>query len=119
MPDMQQMSEPDHGGRRTPIWTLGDKLTKSRKAARLKQLDIARVLRVGRSTIVGWERDIHAPAYSQIKDWAEITSVPVMWLLDDWDDDGGPGLEVPPTACYSDRAGRVIELRPVEAPLAA
>ena len=65
---------------KTPIWTRGDRIRKAREFAGLKQADLAALLHVGRSTIAGWENDLHRPSYTDLAAIAEHASVPFEWI---------------------------------------
>lgn len=73
-----------------PIWTLGDRLRKSREWAGIKQQEeMARRLSKSRAAIAGWETDKHRPDALALRAWAYETGVPLWWLLDD---DPGEGM---------------------------
>ena len=63
-------------------WSLGDRLVKARKAAKLEQGDIAKKAGVSRAMVSLWERDQHEPRVSHLKAIAEATEVPITWFLD-------------------------------------
>lgn len=73
-----------------PEWSLGDRLTKSRKHAGIKQQStMAEMIsdRLGReisgSAVGAWERGTNQPGdlLDVIRAWSEITGVPQDWLL--------------------------------------
>jgi transcriptional regulator with XRE-family HTH domain len=67
--------------------TLGERLAKSRHVAQLGQQDIADLLGVSRRTVVRWENDEGFPRVDQVEKWAELTDVPLLWILKD--EEGG------------------------------
>lgn len=83
-----------------PEWTLGERLAKARKDARLEQEHMAKVFDVSSSAISNWENDISQPRrmLDVISRWAAETHVSRGWLLGEHD---------PPRSRCSD----VIDLR--------
>lgn len=74
---------------RIPQWTLGERLAKARKDARLEQEHMARIFNVSTSAISNWEKDISQPRkmLAVIATWAAETGVPQGWLLGTLDPD--------------------------------
>ncbi|MCA1569279.1 MAG: helix-turn-helix domain-containing protein [Chloroflexi bacterium] len=68
---------------RTPTWTLGDRLRKSRMDAGFDQENMATHLGVTREAISKWEQDASQPRnlLRVVERWAELTKVPTGWLL--------------------------------------
>lgn len=64
----------------TPQWTFEDRLRKAREDANLKQSDMARLFRIGRSTVANWEAGRNRPDYLALEKWASVTGVPIEWL---------------------------------------
>lgn len=66
-----------------PEWTLGDRLAKARSKAGLTQEQMADKLDVSHSTVAKWEVGTGRPRdfMERMTQWAEITQVPVTWLL--------------------------------------
>lgn len=66
-----------------PEWSLGDRLTKARHDAGLKQADMADILGVTRAAVSGWERGEHQPRdlLDLVARWSDATGVPRAWLL--------------------------------------
>lgn len=62
-----------------PIWTTGDRLTKAREFAGLKQQEMADQLAISRRSIVRHETS-EAPPRSIVLAYAAVTHVPVEWL---------------------------------------
>lgn len=79
----------------TPQWTFEDRLRKAREDANLKQSDMARLFRIGRSTVANWEAGRNRPDYLALEKWASVTGVPIEWLDPDrWIIRGyAPGLQ--------------------------
>lgn len=63
-----------------PVLTLGERLAKARKDARLDQQQIAEQLGVSRPTVSHWERNRSEPNVTHAARWAEITGVSFGWL---------------------------------------
>ena len=65
-----------------PRWTLADRLRKARIDAGLSQDELAEKARISRRTITSGECGAHVPAYNNIRAWAEVTHVPIEWILE-------------------------------------
>jgi transcriptional regulator with XRE-family HTH domain len=63
-----------------PEWSLGDRLSKSRRAAGLSSTDLQEYLGVTRNTISNYERDRIVPRLSVLRLWAMRCGVPLEWL---------------------------------------
>ena len=63
--------------------TFGERLTKARHVANLDQAHMAIALGISRRSIVSYESDERIPRMDIVQRWAEITDVPIMWLLED------------------------------------
>lgn len=64
----------------TPQWTFEDRLRKAREERDLTQSDMARLFRIGRSTVANWEAGRNRPDYLALEKWASVTGVPLEWL---------------------------------------
>jgi transcriptional regulator with XRE-family HTH domain len=73
-------AEPIH--HHDPVFTLGDRLAKSRSLAGLTQGDMAARLFVSRTSVNNWERGHTHPTPRKLEAWATITGVRVGWLQD-------------------------------------
>lgn len=71
----------------TPVWSLGDRLAKSRKMAGIRPEEMAARLGYSRKTskMSRWENDHEIPRMAVIVAWAQITGVDAEWLLDGLD----------------------------------
>lgn len=67
-------------------WTLGERLAKARKLHRWNQQDMADRLGIGRRSIVRYEDDQAIPSLAVVIAWAQVTDVPLTWLLNEGDD---------------------------------
>jgi transcriptional regulator with XRE-family HTH domain len=67
-----------------PTWTRGERMAKARTAAGLDQVEMGERFGVSDSTISSWETEKHQPRdmMGVLKKWAQITDVPLGWLLD-------------------------------------
>lgn len=70
-----------------PAWTLGDRIRKARKHARLSQSALGQAVRKDDSTIGAWENDRNRPDYGDLMLISQATGVPVEWL-----EEGGNSL---------------------------
>lgn len=66
-----------------PTWTVGDRMWKARRNAGLEQADVANELGVSRALVSRWERDQSDPGVLKLQAFAELTGVPVGWLISD------------------------------------
>ena len=64
-----------------PVWTLGDRLRKARENAGLSQSELADAVLVSRTTVSNAEVGARVPMRGTLKAWAEVTDVPLGWLL--------------------------------------
>ena len=64
-----------------PVWTLGDRLRKAREDAGLSQSELAAAVLVSRTTVSNAEVGARVPMRGTLKAWAEVTDVPLAWLL--------------------------------------
>jgi transcriptional regulator with XRE-family HTH domain len=66
-----------------PSMTTGDRLRRARKAAGISSAQMAKLLSVDPNTISNYENDktTRYPG-TRMRAWAEITGVPVEWLLE-------------------------------------
>lgn len=62
-------------------WTVGDRLTKSRRVAGISVEDMADHFGVNRHTIGRWEADKTKPTKAVLMVWAQITDCPLEWLV--------------------------------------
>ncbi len=76
-----------HNGEMTDMdtlqWTLGERLAKARRRRRWSQQEMADRLGIGRRSIVRYEDDQAIPSLAVVIAWAQVTSVPLSWLLDE------------------------------------
>ncbi len=82
---MTLIPAPNRGLR--PVWTLADRLRKSREAAGLEQIDLADVAGISRATISAAERGKREPSRATLAMWAMATGVSRSWLVDGIDSD--------------------------------
>lgn len=66
-----------------PQWSLGERLAEARRDAGLDQENMAELLGVSRAAVSLWEQDRTQPRnyMRTMERWAEVTNVPVDWLL--------------------------------------
>lgn len=64
-------------------WTLGDRLVKARRLARISTQGMADYLGVDRSTIRNYEADRTVPKAAVLRAWAGKCQVPFSWLAND------------------------------------
>lgn len=65
-----------------PEWTLGWRLQRSLAFADMSVEDMGRELGVTRSTISRWMNDRGGPPRRiYVEKWAELTGVPIAWIL--------------------------------------
>jgi transcriptional regulator with XRE-family HTH domain len=66
-----------------PMWTLGDRLAKSREHAGLEQADMAERLGVSAAAVSTWETDRRRPRdlLAVVRRWSEETRVAEGWIL--------------------------------------
>lgn len=64
-----------------PEWTLGDRLRRARRTAGISQKKMADLLLRDVNTMSNWENDHTRPTPKLVDKWAELTEVPVWWLL--------------------------------------
>jgi transcriptional regulator with XRE-family HTH domain len=66
-----------------PEWTMGERLAKARKEAKLTQAQIARQLGVSPATVAAWEVNRNHPrdVLALVHRWSEITEVDIMWII--------------------------------------
>jgi transcriptional regulator with XRE-family HTH domain len=76
-----------------PVWTLGDRLLKSRKQADLEQTEMADFLGVSTGSISLWEHDKRTPRVGMLRLWSQRCAVPFGWLRygDAWTPTGDGG----------------------------
>lgn len=63
--------------------TLGERLAKSRKVAGLTQTQMAELTGIGKRSIVRYEDDEAVPSLPRLLKWANVTDVPISWLIDE------------------------------------
>ena len=73
-----------------PSWSEGDRFRKARQSAGLSQGDLATKARISRSTVTNAENDKHQISYHLAAAWADVTGVPVEWLLEGVEPSGSP-----------------------------
>lgn len=77
-----------------PKWTLADRLAKAREAAGFSTAAMAAELGCGRNTITNYEHGRTRPSFAVLRIWADVTHVPMWWLLGDDDPaDNGADLD--------------------------
>lgn len=64
-----------------PVWTLGDRLLKARRAAELSQADLAKAIGVHRKSVTRWELGQSEPSASLLIPLARALGVSVAWLI--------------------------------------
>lgn len=66
-----------------PQWTLGERFRKARRIRKIEIKEMAELLGVSRVAISQWETDTARPRdlVGVAQQWADITQVPVSWLL--------------------------------------
>jgi transcriptional regulator with XRE-family HTH domain len=64
-----------------PEWTITDRLKKAREHAGFTQVEMARELGIGRSTLAAYESGKNAIPRKIVLAWAICTGVPREWLL--------------------------------------
>lgn len=64
-----------------PVFTIGDRLQKSREEADITVEQMATHLGVSKSSVSNYERDVTELRPSKLNEWADATGVPVWWLL--------------------------------------
>ncbi|WP_166789573.1 helix-turn-helix domain-containing protein, partial [Cryobacterium fucosi] len=67
-----------------------DRLAKALKIAGISSNDMAEHLHVSRNTISNYINGRTEPKYSQLRDWALFTGVPLEWILDGVETAGNP-----------------------------
>lgn len=89
-----------------PGWSFGDRLRKARTYRRIEIREMAALLGVSRVAISQWETDTARPRdlVTVARRWAEITQVPVEWLLGLGDDNCRFGYLLPIRAGPDNRA---------------
>lgn len=70
-----------------PVWTLADRLRKSRESAGLEQDELASVAGISRATISAAENGRRSPSRATLAMWAMATGVSRSWLADGIDSD--------------------------------
>lgn len=65
------------------LFSLGDRLAKSRRKRGYEQKDMAEMIGVSRPLISKWERNKSVPDVLQARQWAEITGVSLLALVGD------------------------------------
>lgn len=77
--------------------------------------EMAELLEVSGNTVGNYLAGRSVPSAATLRVWAMRCGVPLDWIRygTENDDDGGPGLGVPPTAWSDDRPGQVVHLRKV------
>jgi transcriptional regulator with XRE-family HTH domain len=120
-----------HESGRRPTIGMRHRLRIAREEAGLEQIDIAKELGVGRSTVSNYERGLTVPGKLVINAWAVVCDVDVEWLKANDEapagqgPDGGGGATVHPlgleprTHWLIDSARPVRHLRPALTGVAA
>lgn len=76
---MREPNPTSHGGA-IPTWTLGDRLAKSLRQAKLLGIEMANYLDVSPGTISSYINDRREPDRRTLLLWAERTGVDLHWL---------------------------------------
>lgn len=63
-----------------PEWDLGDRLVKARKAAGIKQSEMAIFLGLSRAALSGFENGEVVPRLAYLRGWADRCGVALDWL---------------------------------------
>ena len=79
------MSQHAHDDEPVPMWTLGDRLRKARRQARIGTAAMATKLGCHRNSVLGWETDRVVPPLEVVVRWARLTHVPLSWFVEDFD----------------------------------
>ena len=68
---------------RIPQWTLGERMSKSRRAAGYSQAQMAEKFEASEATISSWETEARRPhnLLDVLKRWAELCNVDYTWLV--------------------------------------
>ncbi len=70
-------------GAAVPEWTVGDRMDKARKVARIGVQEMADYLGVARNTVSTWTSGRIMPDIRTLRLWAMRTGVPFEWLAGD------------------------------------
>lgn len=96
--------------------TFGDRVAGAREAAGMTQSQLARLLGVKKSTLIGWEDDVSEPRANKLQMLAGMLNVSIMWLLTG----EGDGTAAPEDdAAGPDYGGFLAELREIRAAMRA
>ena len=63
-----------------PTWDLSDRLVKARKAAQVKQSEMAERLGLSRAALSSFENGTLVPRLAYLDVWARVCGVPLDWL---------------------------------------
>src|SRR5579862_107484 len=65
-----------------PVWTLGDRLRKSREVAGMTREEMADRLGTTKASVWNWENDVSKPrdVLATTQEWADLTQVEVEWI---------------------------------------
>ena len=91
-----------HESKRRPKIGMRHRLRIAREEAGLEQIDVAKELGVGRSTVSNYERGLTVPGKLVVNAWAVVCDVDVEWLKGNDEapagqgPDGGGGASVHP-----------------------
>lgn len=77
-----------------PVWTLGDRIYKTRRSTGLNQSDFAERIGISRRSLSKYENDESTPGKAVLLSMALFAGVPVDWLRY-----GTADLRNPPTIC--------------------
>jgi transcriptional regulator with XRE-family HTH domain len=108
-----------HGG--VPQFEMRHRMRLALEHARVSVNEMGDLLGVDRNTVSRYLNGHTTPRLSVLRVWSMRCGVPLTWITTGRSDgnDTGPGLGVSPSACYPDRAGRLVLLRPAMFPVAA
>ena len=96
--------------------TFGDRVAGAREAAGMTQSQLARLLGVKKTTLIGWEDDVSEPRANKLQMLAGMLNVSIMWLLTG-EGDGTAAPEDDGTG--PDYGGFLAELREIRAAMRA
>jgi transcriptional regulator with XRE-family HTH domain len=74
-----------------PAPTLGGRIAQARRFSGMTQQDFADTLGVAKNTLQNWEHDVNEASISGVRNIAELTGFPLLWLIEG---DGAPRRRV-------------------------
>lgn len=91
-------------GRRRPVWTLGERLAKARRDAKLTQEELAVKMQLSTNTITNYETGVTKPRHITLMAWSTFTDTDLDWLVVGDGPQGGE--EAPVTMGYPHSGGQ-------------